>query len=82
MPGSEARGVLLVAHQKALGIVHLVVQIVQPGLGVEDAVLRFFPRHAPAGVIPLLKASGIGWRIRNYDAVGVVVALLKMLPHI
>ena len=82
MPGSEARGVLLVAHQKALGIVHLVVQIVQPGLGVKDAVLRFFPRHAPAGVVPLLESSGIGGRVCNHKAVGVIIARFKVLPHI
>ena len=82
MPGSEARGVLLVAHQKALGIVHLVVQIVQPGLGVEDAVLRLFPRHAPAGVVPLLESSGIGGRVCNHKAAGVIIARFKVLPHI
>ena len=82
MPGSEARGVLLVAHQKALGIVHLVVQVVQPGLGVKDAVLRFFPRHAPAGVVPLLESSGIGGRVCNHKAVGVIIARFKVLPHI
>ena len=82
MPSSEARGVFLIAHQQALGILHLGEQLGQPGLGVEDAVLGFFPRHTPAGVVPLFKASSIGGRVGNHKTVGVIVARFKVLPHI
>ena len=74
--------VLLIADQQALGVLHLFVQLDQPGGRVEDAVLRLLPRHPAARVVPLLEAGSIRRRVGDDKSVRVIVALLKVLPHI
>ena len=80
--GCFPRLILLVAHDEAFGVSALVHQLLEPGGRVEDTVLRLFPGHLPSGVIPLLKPSSVGRRVGDHQAMGVIVALLQVLPHI